>query len=43
VRGREETEMQRREKRARTTKPRKKCPHNRLKSQCVDCGDGSIY
>ena len=42
--GREETKMQRsREKRARTTKPRKKCPQNRLKSQCLDCWGGSIY
>jgi hypothetical protein len=31
-----------REKRARTTQPKKKCPHNREKSKCVHCGGGSI-
>ncbi len=36
ARGREETETQRRDKRARTTQPEKKCPHNQRKSQCVD-------
>jgi hypothetical protein len=41
-RRREEPETQRREKRARTTQPRKKCPHNRQRAQCKDCGGTSI-
>jgi hypothetical protein len=41
-RGREEPETQRKEKRTRMTKPRKKCPRDRLKSRCMDCGGGSI-
>ena len=41
-RGQEEPETQGREKRARTTQPRIKCPHDRRKSQCVDCGGSSI-
>jgi hypothetical protein len=41
-RGREEPQTQRREKRARTTQPRKKYPHGRHKRECVDCGGGSI-
>ncbi len=41
-RGREEPETQGREKRARTTQPRMKCPHNRQKNNCKDCGGASI-
>ena len=33
---------QSREKRARTTQPRKKCQHNRQRSACKDCGGASI-
>jgi hypothetical protein len=40
--GQEEPETQRREKRARTMQPRKKCPHNRQRSVCKDCGGASI-
>ena len=41
-RGREDPEMKRNKKRARTTQPRKKCPHGRRKNECKDCGGASI-
>ncbi len=41
-RGREEPETHGREKRAKTTQPRKQCPHGRRKSECGDCGGTSI-
>jgi len=40
--GREEPELQGREKRARTKQPRKKCPHNRQRNLCKNCGGASI-
>jgi hypothetical protein len=40
--GREEPETQWREKRARTMQPSTKCPHNRQRSKCKECGGASI-
>ena len=42
TRGQEEPETQGREKRARATQPGAKCPHNRQKNVCKDCGGASI-